>query len=233
MYFSSLLEEIKRYFVPFICISCGAELHQKTHFFCRKCLTTLPKTGFERQQDNACSNLFAGRLPVLQAFALLFFAKKGSVQAILHEIKYRNNRKLGHYMGYLMGKALLGNPLYADVDVLIPLPLNRKKLKLRGYNQSSLLCYGMASVLHKPVEEIAVVRSIYTQTQTRKNRIQRWLNVEQVFDLENAKHLEGKHALLVDDVITTGATMEACGSVLLSIPGLRLSIASLAIATKA
>lgn len=233
MIFSSLLEEIKRYFVPFICISCGAELHQKTHFFCRKCLAALPKTGFERQQDNACSNLFAGRLPVLEAFALLFFAKKGSVQAILHEIKYRNNRKLGHYMGYLMGKALLSNPLYADVDVLIPLPLNRKKLKQRGYNQSSLLCYGMASVLHKPVEEIAVVRSMYTQTQTRKNRIQRWLNVEQVFDLENAKHLEGKHALLVDDVITTGATMEACGSVLLSIPGLRLSIASLAIATKA
>jgi len=233
MTFSSLLEEIKRYFVPFICISCGAELHHKTHFFCRKCIATLPKTGFERQQDNACSKLFAGRLPVLQAFALLFFAKKGSVQTILHEIKYRNNRKLGHYMGYLMGKALQDNPLYADVDVLIPLPLNRKKLKQRGYNQSSLLCYGMASVLHKPVEEIAVVRSIFTQTQTRKNRIQRWLNVEQVFDLENAKHLEGKHALLVDDVITTGATMEACGSVLLSIPGLRLSIASLAIATKA
>ncbi|MCU0375083.1 MAG: ComF family protein [Chitinophagaceae bacterium] len=233
MIFSSLLNEIKRYFIPFICISCGAELYQKSHFFCRKCLATLPKTGYEKQEDNACNKLFSGRLPVKQAFALLFFAKKGQVQEILHEIKYKNNRKLGAYMGYLMGKALLDNPLYNDIDVIIPLPLNRKKLKQRGYNQSSLLCYGIASVLHKPVEEIAVVRSVYTQTQTRKNRIQRWLNVEQVFDLENAKHLEGKHALLVDDVITTGATMEACGNVLLSIPGLRLSIASLAMATKA
>jgi ComF family protein len=131
-------------------------------------------------------------------------------------------------MGTQLGKA----EWFKDIDVLIPLPLNQKKLNIRGFNQSTVLCQGLNAATGIPVEEVAVMRTIFTETQTRKSRLQRWTNVEHVFDLQNAGHLQGRHALLVDDVITTGATMDACGQILLKVPGLKLSLLSLAVATQ-
>ena len=131
-----------------------------------------------------------------------------------------------------MAASLMATPLYNDVDVLVPLPLNKKKLVKRGFNQAMILCEGMSAVWNKPIEPVAVYRTKYTETQTKKSRLQRLENVEHVFEIQDAHLLEYRHALLVDDVITTGATMEACGMALLQIAGLKLSLASFAIASK-
>ncbi len=137
---------------------------------------------------------------------------------------------MARFMGRWMGNLLLQAPHYPMPDALVPLPLYRNKLKKRGYNQALLLAEGMGEVLQIPVAPVAVMRTRHTETQTRKSRIDRWLNVAEVFDLNNADQLAGKKLLLVDDVITTGATMEACGHQLLRIPGVSLSLISLAFA---
>jgi ComF family protein len=137
---------------------------------------------------------------------------------------------VGEYLGFAMAAHLTASGWLDGIEVVVPLPLNRKKLNMRGYNQSTVLCKGISAATGLPVEEVAVMRTIFTETQTKKSRLQRWANVEHVFDLLDAAHLHNKHALLVDDVITTGATMDACGQVLMQVPGLKLSVLSLAVA---
>ncbi len=224
------LTDLARLFYPHHCVGCGFELYDLNHLLCLKCLNALPKTGFERSADNYVARLFTGRLPLQKAASWLFFGKGGLTQTLIHQIKYRSNLELGEYIGRQMGAGLEQAGWFNGIDVMIPLPLNQKKLNIRGYNQSALLCRGLQAATGVPVEEVAVMRTIFTETQTKKSRLQRWANVEHVFDLQDADHLKGKHALLVDDVITTGATIDACGQVLLRIPGLRLSVLSLAVA---
>jgi ComF family protein len=189
-------------------------------------------TGFEKTRDNYTSNLFTGRLYIEKGCSWLFFEKESLTQKLIHQLKYRNNQALGEFLGYTMGKQLAECNWFNDIDVLVPLPLNKRKLNLRGYNQSEVICRGLSDATGLPIEEVAVMRTVYTQTQTRKSRIQRWLNVAEVFDLNESKHLEGKHALLVDDVVTTGATLDACGQVLLKVKGLKLSVLTLAVASR-
>lgn len=226
------LTDFARLFYPHNCAGCGYELYDQRHLLCLKCLSGLPFTGFENAADNYAARLFAGRLPLEKAASWLFFGKQGIAQALIHQLKYRGNTELGEYLGKQMGNALSKSGWFSDIDVLVPLPLNQKKLNIRGYNQSTVLCRGLQAATGIPLEEVAVMRTRFTETQTRKSRLQRWTNVEHVFDLREATHLQGKHALLVDDVITTGATMDACGQVLLKVPGLRLSVLSLAVAGK-
>lgn len=226
------LTDLSRLFYPHNCAGCGYELYDNRHLLCLKCLSALPVTGFENAPSNYTARLFAGRLPLEKAASWLFFGKQGITQALIHQLKYRGNTDIGEYLGRQMGNALSKSVWFRDIDVLVPLPLNQKKLNIRGYNQSTVLCRGLQAATGIPLEEVAVMRTRFTQTQTRKSRLQRWTNVEHVFDLREAAHLEGKHALLVDDVITTGATMDACGQVLLKVPGLRLSVLSLAVAGK-
>jgi ComF family protein len=232
MAFSRYLTDLARLFYPHNCAGCGYELYDNRHLLCLKCLSGLPATGFEKSAGNYVDRLFAGRLPVEKAASWLFFGKQGITQTLIHQLKYRGNTELGVYLGRQMGAALNKAGWFNDIDFLIPLPLNRKKLNIRGYNQSAVICNGLREATGIPVEEVAVLRTLFTETQTRKNRLQRWNNVEHVFDLRDAGHLQGRHALLVDDVITTGATIDACGQVLLKVPGLKLSVLSLAVAAK-
>ena len=226
------LTDFARLIFPKNCAGCGEELFGSDNLLCWQCLKELPRTGFEKHEHNPVAAIFYGRIPLQHAFSWLFYTRGSLSQMLIQQVKYRSNLELGRYLGSIMAEAMLEANLFNDVDALVPLPLNRKKLARRGYNQSMLICEGMSEVLGKPVETVAVIRSKFTQTQTKKNRLQRWLNVEQVFDLKEAHAIEGKHVLLVDDVITTGATMEACGQVLLQVPGLKLSLASLAMASK-
>ena len=226
------LEDFARLFFPNTCAGCGKDLYNSTNLLCWQCIKELPKTGFEKHMDNPTAKIFYGRLPVENAFSYLYFNKGSLAQHLVHQVKYRKNLPLGRYLGEMMALSMQQDGLYGDIDVLVPLPLNKKKLAKRGFNQSMLLCEGMASVLKIPVENVAVLRKRFTETQTHKNRIERLINVEEVFGLNDGHLLENKHALLVDDVITTGATMEACGKVLTAIPGLRLSMASLATTSK-
>jgi ComF family protein len=216
---------------PHNCVACGYTLYNTAKYLCKNCMQQLPLTHFEKVGDNPVANMFAGRLRLEKASSWLFFAKNGITQGLIHELKYRGNQDVGVDLGNMMAKALDDTGWWEGIDVLIPLPLNRKKWINRGYNQSEVLCRGISTVTGIPVEEVAVMRTVYTETQTRKSRVQRWRNVAEVFDLLDFTHLQGKHAMLVDDVVTTGATLDACGQVLLRVPGLRLSALTLAVAS--
>lgn len=215
---------------PHNCCGCGHHLSHTDHVLCWRCIQELPLTGFEKQTNNPIEKIFAGRMPLQQASSLLFFIKESLTQQLLHQLKYKNRQDAGLYLGNRIGKTLLEAGW--DVDCIVPLPLNRTKQAKRGFNQAEVLANGISQVLQKPVENVAIIRTRNNATQTKKNRVQRWENVSEVFDLHDDHSLQGKHVLLVDDVVTTGATLEACGQVLLKIPGVRLSIATAAFASK-
>jgi ComF family protein len=147
---------------------------------------------------------------------------------LLFELKYHGNEKAGYYLGQILGITLSASALYDSIDVIVPIPLNEKKMRIRGYNQAALISRGIAEVWRKPVEEDAVSRNIFTESQTQKDRIQRLENMEGAFTVHSPKKLAGKHILLVDDIVTTGATLEACGLSILEIEETKLSVATVA-----
>jgi ComF family protein len=179
--------------------------------------------------NNAVEKKFWGRLPLASAMSEFYFSKGSIVQNMIHEFKYRGNKKAGQYYGNLMGNSLLNSNRF-DIDVIVPLPLFVRKEKLRGFNQAEILCNGISEIINKPVSRRNVIRKVFTETQTKKHRIERWKNVEGIFYVNDPQELEGKHILLVDDVITTGATIDACGTEILKIKDVKLSVASLAVA---
>ncbi len=181
-------------------------------------------------KNNTVEKKFWGRIALVSAMSELYFSKGSMVQNMIHEFKYRGNKKAGNYFGNLMGKSLLNSNRF-NIDVIVPLPLFERKEKMRGFNQAEILCNGIAEIINKPVIKKNVARKIFTETQTKKHRVERWKNVDGIFCVSEPKSLEGKHILLVDDVITTGATIDACGTEILKIKNVTLSVASLAIAT--
>ncbi len=219
-------------FYPHHCTGCGSDLLSQQEMLCLACLGALPHTGFENIAGNATEKLFEGRVPLRAAHSQFYFAKHKLIQHLLHQLKYKGNKEIGIYLGNIMGQALLKSSRFANPDALIPLPLHADKEFKRGYNQSLLICKGMAKAMQVPVITTAVKRKRITETQTKKHRMERWQNVEDSFVLQDASAITHKHILLVDDVVTTGATLEACSSVLLKQPGVSVSIATLAIANK-
>jgi ComF family protein len=230
--FHQYAENFLRLFYPLLCKACGDEVHSTDTHLCWRCIEELPLTHFEPHIENPVKHIFTGRLRLQQACSHLYFSKASIAQAIIHRFKYKGEKKLGVYMGQMMGRAMAMYPHHQHYDAIIPLPLNPKKQLQRGYNQTELLAQGIGEILSVPIITTAVVRTRYTSTQTKKTRIQRWMNVEHVFGIEHPQSVAHKHVLLVDDVITTGATMEAMGAELLKVPGLSLSLASLAYASR-
>lgn len=226
-----LFSGLMHLFFPHICPGCGSDTLQSDEMICFRCFVDLPFTHFENIRNNKTERIFYGRVNVKYGMSLLYFSKDSMVQNLLHALKYNGHKDLGNYLGRLMGQALKNSDAFLDVDVIIPLPLFKEKEKKRGYNQSAILCEGIASETGLPVAANAVIRTIHTETQTKKHRRERWQNVEGIFQLTDEHQLSGKRVLLVDDVITTGATLEACASVLLDRPNTTVSIATLAIAT--
>ena len=214
-------------FFPHCCIGCSAALADKD-LLCMQCIQQLPATGFFEHEDNPTEKIFYGRLPVQSAAAAYFFTKDSLIQKLVFELKYKNNKAAGIYLGVLTGHLLRSSPRFQHIDVLIPVPLHPSKKRKRGYNQAELICRGMASVIQKPILTNAVIRTQFTGTQTRQDRIHRWQNMENVFRVTDETAITGKHILLVDDVITTGATLEACGRAILQVNNSQLSIAAAA-----
>lgn len=214
---------------PKTCIGCGSEelIHAEA-VLCVECMAALPETNFHLKQNNPVSKVFFGRIPVESATAYAYFTKHSIVQNMLHELKYKGNVHAGIVMGEMFARKLKSCNWLADIQAVIPLPLHRKKEKKRGYNQAAVICRGITNVADIPVLDRVVARSKRSETQTRKSRLERWTNIESKFDLINAGAIENKHILLVDDVITTGATLEACGREILKAKGSKLSIASFA-----
>ena len=228
---TAVREALLHFIFPHVCEGCSTDILQPDHFLCLQCLDRLPSTEYHLHSSNPVEKTFWGRLPLTSATAQYYFTKDSLVQHLMHQLKYNGNKDLGIYLGRLMGMALAASNRFCYADALIPLPLFPEKEKKRGFNQAKLLAEGMSAVMNKPVLDNVVIRAKHTETQTKKNRIQRWQNIEKGFALENATAIEDKHVILVDDVITTGATLEACGRVLLQAPGTSLSIASLCFAS--
>jgi len=216
------------FFYPHNCIGCGSDVIDKENFLCLECVNDLPHTNFAMHANNPLEKKFWGRISLTSAMSEFYFSKETIVQNMIYELKYRGNKKAGFYFGNLMGKSLLNSNRF-DVDILIPLPLFERKERMRGYNQSEILCNGISEIINKPVIRNNVIRKVFTETQTKKHRIERWKNVKDIFFVTDPKSLEGKHILLVDDVITTGATLDACGSEILKIKNVKLSVAALAL----
>ena len=219
-------------FYPHVCTGCGSDLLEEDNLLCLKCIHDLPHTNFAGLAGNPVEQDFWGRLPVESAYSQFYFSKEFLIQHLIHQFKYKADTKIGFYLGEIMGRTLLKSGRFNTVDALIPLPLYAGKERKRGYNQAVIICNGISSVMNIPVLNNAVIRQHATETQTRKHRTERWENVKDSFKVAKVDELAGKHLLLVDDVVTTGATLEACGAVLLQAPNIRLSIATLAYAAK-
>lgn len=226
------LQHLVQLFFPHHCTGCGSDAVVHPQVLCAACLHGLPETGFFAQAGNPVEKIFYGRIPVQQAGSGFYFSKDSVVQKLLQALKYQNNREAGCLLGKLLGQQLQYAGRFAGIDLIIPVPLNSKKLRQRGYNQAALLANGIAGVCGWPVDTTAVQRPVFTATQTRRNRVTRWQNMQLVFTVTNPAALQYKHVLLVDDVVTTGATLEACAASILQVPGTRVSIATAAYSIK-
>jgi ComF family protein len=231
-FLKEIRESVLHFLFPHVCEGCGTDILEIDHLLCLKCLSSLPKTAFQTFANNPVEKIFWGRLPLQSATAHYYFTKGSLIQHLMHELKYRGNKDAGLYLGRQMGYGLNGSNRFRQIDALVPLPLFHSKERKRGYNQAAVLCEGLASTMNKPVWTDVVTRTTYTDSQTKKSRVERWLNMDGRFELVNAGKIEGRHLLLVDDVVTTGATLEACGSVLLQAPNVQLSIATLCISSR-
>jgi len=219
-------------FYPHICTGCGSDILSKENLLCARCLNDLPVTGFAVHPNNPVEEIFWGRINLKAAHSEFYFDKDALIQHLVHQLKYKSNQSIGVYLGELMGKTLLNSKRFENIDALIPLPLYAEKERKRGYNQAAIICNGMSQIMNIPVITTKLQRQRYTETQTKKHRAERWENVEGSFKVNDADALKGKHLLLVDDVVTTGATLEAAGMVLLKVPDVSLSIATLTLASK-
>lgn len=215
-------------FFPHICVGCGSDLLENDQTICIQCYSKLPETGFSAHPNNPIEKIFYGRLPVKEAMAAYYFTKSSVLQRLVHTLKYNNNQEVGLQLGRWMGVLLQKSGRFSQLDALIPLPLFPEKEKKRGYNQAEVLCQGICEIINVPVKKDVVIRKRFTDTQTKKGRSDRWRNVDGSFEVANPAILKGKHLLLVDDVITTGATIEACGLAIAEIENVDLSIALLA-----
>ncbi len=219
-------------FYPHLCTGCGSDLLKEQNLLCIKCMHNLPHTNFAVFANNQIEKDFWGRIPLTAAYSQFYFSKEFLIQHLIHQLKYKGDTKIGFYLGEMMGKTLLNSDRFSTIDALIPLPLFADKEHKRGYNQATVICNGISAVMNIPVLNNAVIRQQATQTQTRKHRTERWENVKDSFKVAKANEISGKHLLLVDDVVTTGATLEACGHVILQVANVKLSMATLAYAVK-
>lgn len=217
-------------FYPNICQSCGNVLYKNEHAICSRCLHQIPKTDFHLQINNPVSILFWGRVKIEYASSYFTFAKGSKFQKLIHKLKYHYRTDIGIELGKQLAYQLKNSKFFDDVDLIVPVPLHPKKQKIRGYNQAEVIANGMSEIMKLEVNISNLYRSVHTQSQTRKSKLERWENVDNIFKLHESKLFEGKHILLVDDVVTTGSTLEACAQAILETKGSKVSIATLAYA---
>lgn len=215
---------------PCVCAACGNILLEGEDTVCTTCRFLLPKTGYEQNPDNPLAQMFYGQMPFNAVMAEFFFSKTGKVQHLIHGLKYHHCRENGIFLGQEIGKSLLKAADYQVIDYIVPIPLHPKKEKIRGYNQSRVIAEGISEIMNVPIAEKCLVRSVFTDTQTKKSREDRWQNVKDIFEVKNPEKLKGKHVLLVDDVLTTGATLLSAGKSLLQVEGIKISVATAACA---
>lgn len=223
-----ILKDMFAIFFPKVCLCCQDYLVSHESVICLPCRHDLPLTNFSFEENNLIEKSFYGRIPLENATSLFYFFKKGNVQQLIHQLKYNNQQQVGTFIGDWLGEQLTESDRFKDLDCIIPVPLHPKKFKKRGYNQVTTFGESLANKLAVPYFENILIRVSSTKTQTKKLRFERWKNVQELFDVQNNLSLENKHILLIDDVITTGATLEACFDALKKTKNLKISIACMA-----
>lgn len=224
--FADLLDLI----YPNLCFICGETLLKSESHICLTCLNNIPRTNYHLLTDNPVEKRFWGKAPIFRGTSFFFFQKGSPFQKLLHELKYKGNKEIGEILGLYAAAELLNSPDFCSIDIIIPIPLHPKRFAQRGYNQSEWIGKGLSAVLDKPQDTNTLKRVKQTTTQTKKSVFERFENTEGIFELSGAKELEGKHLLLIDDVLTTGSTLNAAINTLLNIPNVKISIFTLAIA---
>ena len=212
-----------------LCFGCNVRLYRGEQFLCAFCRNQLPLTEYSFNEENAVDRIFYGRTDIKKASAFLYFSDEGIVKNLIHNLKYRGQQEIGVFLGDWYGRSLAEKGELSDLDAVIPVPLHRKKLKKRGYNQVDLFASRLAEHLKTPYLPDILLKSSNTRTQTRKGRIYRWQNSNELYKLRDPKTIENKHILLVDDVITTGSTIEACTRAIQKSPGVTVSVATMAV----
>ena len=223
-----MFQSIINLFFPKACSGCNAILLVNESVICTDCRHEIPLTNHHNIPNNEMLLKFYGKLDLVHASALFYYQKRGIVQELIHKLKYKGHQEIGESIGYWCAEDLKNNAALKDVDFIIPVPLHPKRFKKRGYNQVATFAEALSKSMQIPVKELILIRDKNTKSQTKKNRIDRAQVVSNIFSVGTTTDFEGKHFLLIDDVITTGSTLESCGREVLKIPNARLSIVCMA-----
>ena len=223
-FWSRLLDLIS----PRLCVVCGERLSITEEIICSKCNLHLPRTGYHRDPyENNLAKLFWGQIPIERATALFFYEAHAETANILYDLKYKNHPDIGIVMGRMMAREIQDSGFFEGIDTIVPIPLAKKRQRQRGYNQSLMLAKGVSEITGLPISQKVIRRTVFEGSQTSKGRWERQENVEKVFELTDAQSFIGKHLLIIDDVVTTGATIVACAKELAKAGDIKFSILAL------
>jgi len=229
-YLYDLWDDFISLLFPRLCYACGNHLTRNENLICTECYILIPRTDYHLQPDNPVEKLFWGRCRIEKAAAFSFYNRGSRIRSLIHNLKYKGVRDVGYELGRIYGQSLNGSDFIRDIDLIIPVPLHPSKKMVRGFNQSDLICRGLSEATGIPVDDKSLSRVTVSATQTKKSRYDRWTNVEGIFSVTVPEALRGRHVLLIDDVITTGSTIESCTNELLKTEGVKVSVAALAVA---
>lgn len=215
--------------LPPVCFGCNAHLIRGEQHLCTVCRNDLPLTDYTFNDENPIDRIFYGRINVKKASSFLFFSESGIVKQLIHHLKYKNQEQIGVFLGDWYGSILKNDRSLGKIDAVVPVPLHKKKLNKRGYNQVAKFAQRLAFHLNADYADQILVKTANTKTQTTKGRLGRWQGDKALYELTDSNFLKNKNVLLVDDVITSGATMEICSKALLESKGITVQITSMAV----
>lgn len=225
-----MFQSIINLFFPKVCAGCNSFLTANENVICTLCRHHIPLTNHHLNPENEAFKKFYGKVPIEHASALFYFHKKGIVQEVIHKLKYKGHEEIGTVLGNWYAEELKEIPVFQEIDAIIPVPLHKKKYRQRGYNQVSTFGLALSNELKITYNESILIRTVYSKTQSKKNLLGRTEGIESIFNVNFTQKDHQKHFLLIDDVITTGSTLEACCRALMKIPGTRISIVCMAMA---
>lgn len=224
-----LLKDILHLLFPQRCACCGEKLSVQENVVCSSCMLALPRTGYHRFEESKLDRVFMGHFPFGRAVSFFFYVGESNIK-LIHNMKYHGRPEIGRFLGGAYACELLPSGFFNDIDLIVPVPLHWRRRLGRGYNQSYHIAKGVGEVAHIPVDDGVLKRVRYNVSQTTRSRIGRLQNVKDIFKMEHPERIEGKHILIVDDVVTTGSTIISCGKELAKVPGVKVSVLSLAAA---
>lgn len=225
-----MIQNLLNLFFPKVCLACSNTLLDNEEYVCTNCRHDLPVTNFHFDQSDEVKKVLYGRVKLEQATALLRFQKKGIVQHLIHNLKYKGHQEVGEFLGSWIGEELRTLDAYKHIDIVIPVPLHKKKLRKRGFNQVEVFAKEIAKSLNADYLDTILIKITNTNSQVKKSRLARWNSANEIFSIQHLDKIQDKHILLVDDLITTGATIEACANQLLKAKNIKISVVTMAIA---